>query len=246
MTTRYAGILSVFMSSVVMSSLAFAQAPAVPTYTGNVGGGLAVTRGNTSTNNFNLTTALIVDPKTKNVIKANAAYLRSSQNDILNLDRTAVNVRDEYTVSGRTFVFGQLDYLRDNFKEIIFLWAPTGGVGYKLIRTDSTQLTVDGGSGAILEKNPGRETSRSGSLTAGERFNYRLSQSATFTESLATIWKTQDLADSLTNFSLGVTTTVVGNLQLKVEFLDSYKNIPATVLIKKNDTAFVTSFVLKF
>jgi putative salt-induced outer membrane protein len=248
MTKPYLGILSVFAASVSLSSLAIAQAPGAPTplYTGNVGGGLAVTRGNTETNNFNLTAALTRDPKTKNVIKGNAAYLRSSQSAILNLDRTSVNLRDEYGLSLRTFAFGQLDYFRDNFKQIIFFWAPTGGIGYKLINTDATQFIVDGGVGTVFEKNPGIETSKSGSLVAGERFNHRLSQTATFSESLSTIWKMKDFQDSLTNFSFGVTSTLVGNLQLKLEFLDSYKHKSAKPSIKKNDTAFVTSFVLKY
>src|ERR1051325_6580494 len=83
------------------------QAPP-PVYTGSFGGGIALTGGNTATTNFNLTFATVRDPKTKNVFKAKAAYLRGNQNDVLNLDRTTVNLRDEYTISGRTFAFGQV------------------------------------------------------------------------------------------------------------------------------------------
>src|SRR5689334_18958170 len=109
----------------LVATVAFSQAPEEPKVTtGNFGGGFAITGGNTDTKNFNLTFAMVRDPKTRNVIKANAAYLRGDQNDILSVDRTAINLRDEYTFSGRTFAFGQLDYLRDQFKQIIFLWAP--------------------------------------------------------------------------------------------------------------------------
>jgi hypothetical protein len=66
------------------------------------------------------------------------------------------------------------------------------------------------------------------------------------TESLSSIWKTKDFDDSLTNFSAGITTSVVGKIQLKVEFIDSYKNKPPKVEVKKNDTAFVSTFVVKF
>jgi putative salt-induced outer membrane protein YdiY len=143
-------------------------------------------------------------------------------------------------------VFGQLDYLRDQFKQINFFWAPTAGLGYRLINTDATQLTVDGGAGGVLEKNPGIPSSKSGSLTTGERFQQKLSAVAAFTEGLSTIWKTDDFGDSLTNFSTGVTTALTGKLQLKVELIDSYKHKPANFFIKKNDTAFVTTFVMKF
>ena len=211
MIARHLGILSVLIASLAAAGAAVAQAPAAPTplYTGSLGGGFALTSGNTDTRNFNLAGAIVRDPKTRNVIKGTANYLRGTQSSLLNLDRTSVNVRDEYTISNRTFAFGQLDYLRDQFKQIIFFWAPTGGIGYKLINTDATQFIVDGGAGAVIEKNPGIPSKKSPSLTAGERFQQKLSSTATFQQALASIWKTNDFGDSLTNFSIGITTTVV-------------------------------------
>ena len=48
------------------------------------------------------------------------------------------------------------------------------------------------------------------------------------------------------SFAVCLTTTVTGNLQLKLEFIDSYKNKPPSLSVKKNDTAFVTTFVVKY
>jgi putative salt-induced outer membrane protein len=240
-------ILGFLTLTLVITPCVFGQAAAPPkTYTGSLGGGIALTGGNTDPKNFNLTFNFLRDPKTKNVFKSNATYLRGNQNDILNLDRTAINLRDEYTLSGRTFVFGQIDYFRDQFKDIIFLWAPVGGIGYHILKTDNTKFTVDGGAGAFLERNPGREVSRSGSLKAGESFQQRVSSTAIFTEGLSTIWKTSDFGDSLTSFNVGVTTSIVNKIELKIEFIDLYKNKPPSVRVKKNDTAFVTAFVVKF
>src|SRR5689334_20100150 len=138
MIARHFGILSVLLVTIAATTSGIAQAPAAPTrpYTGNFGGGFAVTHGNTDTRNFNLTGAIALTPSTRNGVKGTANYFRGSQNDVLNLDRTAVNMRDEYTLTDRTLAFGQLDYARDQFKEMIFFWAPTGGVGYKLINND--------------------------------------------------------------------------------------------------------------
>ncbi len=237
-----------FTLTLFTAPLVHAQAPSTPPspYTGGLGGGIALTGGNTDTKTFNLTFNLVRDPKTKNVIKLDAAYLRGNENDVLNLDRATFRGRDEYSLSGRTFVFGQVDYLHDAFKEIIFLWAPVGGLGYRLINTDATKFEVDGGAGAIFERNPGQPRSDSGSLTAGESFQQRFSSTASLIESLATLWKTTDFSDSLTNFKIGVTTSLARKLELKTEFIDSYKNRPPTILVKKNDTAFVTTFVVKF
>lgn len=230
-----------------LARLSFAQAAPPPqTYTGSFGGGMALTGGNTDTKTFNLAFDLVRDPKTKNVMKAKATYLRGNQNDVLTLDRAAVNLRDEYTISGRTYVFGQLDYLRDRFKEIIFLWAPTAGIGFKIVNTDNTKFGIDGGAGGIFERNPGTSTSKSGSVTAGENLMQRLSSGAAITQSVSTLWKTNDFGDSLTNFSVGLSTSIARKLEVKIEFVDNYKTKPAGILVKKNDTAFVTTFVVKY
>jgi putative salt-induced outer membrane protein YdiY len=248
MTVRHVAFLSVLITALVASVAAHAQTPTepMPVYTGNVGGGFALTNGNTDTRNFNLTGAITRDPKTRNVIKGAASYFRGTQSDILSVDRMLVNIRDEFSVSKPVFLFGQIDYVRDQFKQMVFFWAPTAGIGFKLVNTDATQFVLDGGAGGVLEKNPGIDAQKSGSVTGGQRFQQKLSKTAAFTESVASIWKTNDFTDSLTNFSTGLTTTVVGKVQLKLEFIDSYKNRPATVLVKKNDTAFVTTFVMKF
>jgi putative salt-induced outer membrane protein YdiY len=248
MTFRYFGTLAVFTVILFLPLVAIAQAPPppAPLYTGSFGGGLALTNGNTDTKNFNLSFALVRDPKTNNVIKVNALYLRGVQNSVLTLDRTAFNVRDEWTVSGRFFVFGQTDYLRDKFKEIDYLFAPTGGVGYKLITNDAALLLVDAGAGGVWEKNPLIDVKKSGSVTVGDRFSYELSSTSAVTQSIATLWKTNDFSDSLTNFAVGLTTSINNRLEVKIEFLDSYKNKPPRAGIEKNDTAFVTTFVVKF
>jgi putative salt-induced outer membrane protein YdiY len=149
-------------------------------------------------------------------------------------------------LTNRVFAFGQVDYLRDKFKEIIFLWTPSGGLGYKLINNDRTLLSLEGGAGGFFEKNPGEDVSRSGSVTAGQRLTYKLSPTATLAQSVNNAWKTQDFGDYLTNFSFGLTSTLIKRVDIKIEFIDSYKRKPPNLSVKRNDTAFVTAFLMKF
>src|SRR5262245_54373378 len=111
MNARQMGVRTLLAGNWAVSTAPIAQAPAQPSrvYTGNVGGAFALTNGNTSTRNFKLTGSIVRAPKGRNVMKGTASYLRGTQSDILNVDRTAINIRDEYTVSNRTLVFGQLD-----------------------------------------------------------------------------------------------------------------------------------------
>jgi putative salt-induced outer membrane protein len=244
---RKSFLVAVLVLGLFYSRIAAAQVPASPpVYTGSFGGGLALTGGNTDTKNFNLAFNLVRDPKTNSVFKADALYLRGSQNDVLSLERASVKLRNEYSLSKRTFLFAEGSYLRDQFKDILYLVAPIGGAGFKLIATDNTTLAVSGGAGGYFEKNTGLELKKSGSINAGQNFSHKLSTTATFTQSVSTLWKANDFEDSLTNFSVGVTTTLYRKLELKVEFLDSYKTKPPNATIKKNDTAFLTTFLLKY
>jgi putative salt-induced outer membrane protein YdiY len=243
-------VLSCFAVSLFTTPIAVAQAQQPPApmsvYSGSFGGGLALTSGNTDTKNFNITFNLVRDPKTKNVFKVDALYLRASQNDVLTLHRSSLKLRDEYSLTNRVFLFAEFGYLRDEFKDIQYLLSPIGGIGYKLINTDRTLLTVSGGAGGYFEKNSYVPVKKSGSLNAGQDFSQKLSSTSTLTENVSTLWKTNDFGDSLTNFRVGVTSTLYKNLQLKVEFLDSYKTKPPNPTIKKNDTAFLTTFLLKY
>jgi putative salt-induced outer membrane protein YdiY len=223
-----------------------APPPAMPVYSGSFGGGLSLTSGNTETKNFNLTFSLVRDPKTRNVLKVDALYLRGSDADTLNLHRATAKIRDEYSLSRRVFLFGELGYLRDPFKGIDYLFAPIGGAGYKLIANDPTTLSVSGGVGGLFEKNPGLESRKSGSVSAGQNFSHKVSTTATITQSLNTLWRMDDFDDYLTTFSAALTTTVYKKLELKVEFLDTYKTKPPNATIKKNDTAFLTTFLVKY
>ena len=139
--------LTLSASPIALDQAQQAPAPPMSIYSGSFGGGFALTGGNTDTKNFNLTFNLVRDPKTRNIFKADALYLRSSQNDLLTLHRSALKLRDEYNLSTRVFLFGEVGYLRDEFKDIQWLLAPIAGIGYRLITNDRTSLTVSGGPG---------------------------------------------------------------------------------------------------
>lgn len=229
---------------------AWAQAPAPagppPTWTGSAGAGIAVTSGNSDTMNYNLGFDITRTPKARNVMKWTGLYLRGDQNDVVVVNRTSLAFRDEFTYSGRTFFFGQIDYLRDTFKLIDYLVAPTAGVGYKLLDTDPAKFAVDAGAGTISEKNPGVDVRTSAALTASEKLQLQLTPTALLKHATTGLWKADDLEDGLYTFSIGLATQISPRVQLSVDLLDTFKNKPPTVATKKNDVALVTAITAKF
>ncbi len=216
-----------------------------PTWTGAVSGGLALTSGNSDTSNFNFAYEIIRDPKTRNLFRSDALYLRGESEGEVTVERTAFAVRDEYKLTTRTFVFGQFAYLRDEFKAIDYLIAPTVGLGYRLYETKQTLLSVDSGVGVVWEKNPGREVDTSGALTFGEKLAQKVSETAVITQSAGALFKTDDFDDSLLTFGVGLTASITTKAQLKIELLDTYKNLPVFPAVKKNDVAIIMAIVYK-
>jgi putative salt-induced outer membrane protein len=223
-----------------------APPPPPPVWTGSAGAGLGLTSGNSDTRNLNLAFEATRDPKTKHVLKFAALYLWSSQDGEESANRLSLLGRDEYTLTPRAFAFGQVQYLRDPFKEIEYLIAPTGGLGYKIVDTDRTKFTVDGGVGASWEKNTGLDVTSSGAVTGGQRFSHKLSDTASVTQAIGALWRMDDFGDALYTFGAGIAATVTARTSLKLEVLDTYKTKPPSADVVKNDVALIASLAYKF
>ena len=245
-----AGVLTLLCSSVASAQdpcpCPPPAPPPPPVWTGSASAGLGLTSGNTDTRNVNLAFEATRDAKTKNVLKFGALYLWSEQDGEASANRLSFLARDEYSLTARSFVFGQVQYLRDPFKEIEYLIAPTGGLGYKVVDTDRTKFSVDAGLGGSWEKNTGLDVEFSGAVTAGEQFSHKLSANASITEAVGALWKMDDFGDALYTFGAGISASLTSRTSIKLELLDTYKSKPPSDDVKKNDVALLASLVYKF
>lgn len=222
-----------------------APPPPPPPWSGTLSAGLALTGGNTDTMTINLAFDVQSDKTKRNVVKAEGLNVRSSRDGDEIVDRLSLSGRDEFRVGRRAYVFGQTQYLQDQFKSIDYLVSPTAGIGYRVLDSEVTTLTADISAGGLFEKNPGLERKSSGAVTVAERASRKLG-SATVTQSLNALWNAGEFADALYTFQAGLAADVVGRVQLKVDFIDAYKTRPPNPLVQKNDTTFITSVAFKF
>ena len=156
------------LSTLVLIANAAAQEASVPKpWTSSIGAGLAVTSGNTDTQNYNFSFSTKYDPKRRIVFKADALFLRGSSNGETQVDRATAAARGEYALSERTFTFAEVSYLRDPFKDIDYLLAPVAGAGYRLIRSETRNLTIDAAAGVQIESNELLGRTSSGAIKAG-------------------------------------------------------------------------------
>jgi putative salt-induced outer membrane protein YdiY len=213
---------------------------------GSAGFGLSLTNGNTDTLNISATDDSIYDPKTGNVMRWNALYLRGKQNGVLAVNRASGLFRDELTINGRVFMFAEFGGLHDTFKGIEYLLSPSAGIGYKLIDTKTTTFSTDAGIGGVVERDTGSPAQGSGAITFSQKLVHQLSATTTLKEGVTGLLKMNDIADGLYTFGGGVAAKVNSRLQLSVDLLNTFKNHPVDGLTHKNDLALVTSIVAKY
>ena len=250
MTRRPIRLSVLACAALACSAPVMAQAPPEPapepnTWTVSAGAGLALTSGNTDTSTVNASYEIAYTPQTRHAVKSHGLMIRGKTEDELSADRLGLNVRHEYRLNERAYVFGQNQFLRDRFKSIDYLVAPAGGLGYSLVQTPETKMAIDAGLGGVWEKNPGADAAASGSLTLGQTLAQALTATTSLTQSFSGLWKTTDFGDSLHVFSLGLSATMSTRTQLKVELLDTYKNKPPLVTVQKNDVAVLVAIVYR-
>jgi putative salt-induced outer membrane protein YdiY len=238
-------VILVFVLSIAVRVMAQDTAPAKP-WTGSIGAGLALTSGNTDTQNYNFALSTKYDPKTRFIFKADALVLRGSANGDTQVDRATAAVRGEYTLSDRTFAFAEVSYLRDPFKDVNYLVAPVVGAGYRIIRSDTRNLTIDGAAGMQVESNDLRGRSSGAALKAGEDFDWALSKTSKITQKLTGLWKASDFGDAFYHFDAGLGTSVMRRIELKVTYAYDYKSRTPSPSIKKGDSALFAALLFKF
>ena len=209
--------------------------------TGNLAVGLTLTRGNSDTRTLNLALNLECHPDPKDRLKAEGFYIQNSESGTSSVDRTSAHLRDERTLGGRSFAFGDVQFLKDRFKQIDSLFAPTAGLGYRLLADPKQELTVDLGAGAVIEQDTGLDRQTSGVIRAGESYLWKISKSAILTQNAFALWKTRDTADAYYHFEVALGAAITDHLELKVALLDEYKRQPPDPTVKKNDLAGVVA-----
>ena len=217
-----------------------------PGWTGSASAGLALTQGNSDTSTVNLAYDIKRDTGGNILFKSTGLFLYGKAEDVLNSDRLYFDARLERKLSERTLLFGQAQYLRDSFKEIDYLVSPTFGINRIFVKNDRTELNADAGVGVVWEQNPGLELQTDGAVSAGQKLTHKLTATTELVEKAAALWKMDDFGDALYTFGIGLAASVTDGIQLKFEFLDTYKAKPPSVTVEKNDIATLVSVVYKF
>jgi putative salt-induced outer membrane protein len=187
-------LLTVAPALAVFADEAPAPPPPQDVWIGKGQFGFLSSHGNSDAESVNGNIDLLrYDGRWKNEFFVGGLYGKSS--GIVSAERWETRGQSNYTISGNLFAFGGLRYEHDLFDGFQYQASLTGGLGYKLIDTNDTKLTVQAGAGyrrlrpEIIDKDPTGvvisrtplDASGEAIATAGLDFSHAFTKTTVFT-----------------------------------------------------------------
>jgi putative salt-induced outer membrane protein len=219
--------------------------------------GYLMSRGNSDSDSANAKLDVIhVADTWKHELNVNGLYGKSA--NVVSAERWDARFQSDYRITKQLFAFGAVTYEHDIFSGFQYQATGTGGVGYKLINTDTTKLSAQIGVGyrslrpeTLRKEIPGSDAvtgrvllDRSSEVvgTAGSDFDHSFNPSTKLTDKL--IAQSGSDNTSLEN-DLALEVKMSQKLALAAGFtLRDNTNPPAG--LKKKDTATTLNLVYAF
>jgi len=221
--------------------------PAVPPKTNRwsslVAAGITLTRGNSDTL---LVTAKIAtqkkDDRSEWLFEADGAY--GANNSVSSAESLHGISQYNHLFTQRFYSYANVDADHDGIQDLKYRVSLSPGVGYYLIKSKPTLLSVEMGPGLVTEKR-GDTDETYASLRMAEHWEHKLSQSAKLWEKVEILPQVNNFDNYAANIEFGVDSAITKQLSLQVTFDDSYVNQPAYGR-KGNDVKLVGGIAWKF
>lgn len=164
-------------------------------------------------------------------------------------DSQSLEVRSalKWNHSNRFFTYYEIPVIHDRFKNFRYRLAPNIGVGYGVVQTEKSELSLKTGFSETFTKfyDSGDTDSYPGLFVRND-FKWKISESAEFVQLANVNWDLSNTSHFLTRLELTLVTSIIGGWGIKISFIDDYDSEPESPDIKKNDLTFLTSISLKF
>lgn len=205
--------------------------------------GLTLTKGNSDTLLF---TADVQAAKkwTSDELALGASVSYGENSSVKNNEALRAFSQWNHLFSDRFFGYLRGDALHDAVADVEYRVTLSPGIGYYIIKKDTTRLSVEGGPGIVFEKQ-GNAESQYFTARIAERFDHKLSDRARIWQSLEFLPQVDDFNNYIINAEVGVEAALTKKLSLRVYAQDTYDREPAPGR-KQNDVKLVSAVALKF
>ena len=214
-----------------------------PKWESSVGFGLTLTKGNSDTL---MATATFLTGKKweQNELAFGAGGTYGENNGTKNADAAAGFGQYNRLLNERLFGFGRVEAQYDALAFIDYRVTISAGLGYYLIKNETTTLSAEVGPGWVTEKVAGNPDDYF-TIRFAERFEHKLSKTARIWESIEYMPQVDNWGNYQVNAVLGVETSVSKSLNLRTYLEDTYRSEPAPGA-ESNDLKLVVGVLYKF
>ncbi|MCF6282644.1 MAG: DUF481 domain-containing protein [Candidatus Polarisedimenticolaceae bacterium] len=232
--------LAALLISMALSSTVFATDN--NSWTGEAELGLVSTTGNTETETFS-GKAKVENDRLQWHHTATLETLSAKTSGTKTAERYFVTGKSDYKVSERSYAFARLSYEDDRFSGYEYQANAALGAGYHAIKGERLTLDVEAGPGLRQSKlDDADESEREGTLYLAGLLDWKLSDSANFTEAL-TVEMGEDA--TITKSVTGLKSQIVGNLAMKITYtIKNSSDVPDDV--EETDTETAVTLVYSF
>ena len=211
-------------------------------WSGNAELGAVATTGNTRTRNITVRSRAETQ-RARWHHTITAEVLGSSEKNATTAERYFLSGKSDFKLDEKSYVFGLLSWEKDRFSGFDHRLLETIGYGRSVIDRSQLSLKLEAGVGARQSKLSDTGESRNeGIVHLGGNLSWKISQSATLTQTLFTDIGSQS---TVTKAVTALSTSIVGNLASKLAFTARHtSNVPAG--FKKLDTETTITLVYNF
>jgi putative salt-induced outer membrane protein YdiY len=220
----------------------------VDLWTGHVDFGLATSQGNVNTTSLNVTAnASRSTSRDKIAVYFTSLFAKSdaSGESLVTANARRGGITYSLNVNSRLFAFGTIDLDYDEFQDLDLRFAPAGGLGYRLVKTDKMRFDLNGGASLNREFFSTGLDRTSGEALLGQEFNYDLSEKTSLTEKFVLFPNLTDTGAYRMNLDTSATTALLRWLAWQFTVSDRFLSDPVAGR-KKNDILFTTGFRITF
>lgn len=204
--------------------------------------GYTSTSGNSDTENLNARLAVTrASEQWKHIASLDSIKNKSEDEDTA--DSLVIKGRSEYSLSEKSYAFGQLRLEDDEFSGYEYQRTLTFGAGSRFIENEKHLLDASIGLGyRSLKDRATQDTEKDGIVTADVKYKYKISETATFNQ---TILVESGDENTYTESDTSLKTKINGNLAAKISYLVK-RNSDVPDDIEKSDKITTISLVYAF
>ena len=204
--------------------------------------GYTSTSGNTDSENLNASLALTRKlERWKHSVSLEA--IRNEVDDETSADSKLLKLRSERGIGEKAYLFGQLRYEDDEFSGYDNQTSVTVGAGARFVESERHLLDASAGVGyRSLELADGGDSEEVAIVTAEARYEYRISESATFAQAL--LVESGD-ENTHTESETSLKSKIQGNLSARIAYLVK-RNSDVPQGVDKSDEIVTVSLVYAF